>query len=79
MTSPGLTAVPLTATLVRGAATLEQTERGVIPHRLRRTPTRPQAAMPRNLEHRPSAVDGAQALAVQHGSDLGAFGIVERE
>lgn len=34
MTSHSLTAVPLTATLVLGAAELEPTERGVVPHRL---------------------------------------------
>jgi len=57
MTSPGLTAVPLTATLIRSAAELEPTERGVVPHRLpawaRAQCPDPQLAM---VESQPSGV-----------------------
>jgi len=57
MASPGLTAVPLTSALVRGAAELEQTEHGVVPHRLpawaRAQNVDPQLAM---MESQPSGV-----------------------
>ena len=57
MASRGLTAVPLTTTLVRGAAELERTEHGVVPHRLpawaRAQCADPQLAM---AESQPSGV-----------------------
>ncbi|PFG32575.1 SGNH/GDSL hydrolase family protein [Sanguibacter antarcticus] len=57
MTARSLTAVPLTSSLVRGAAELRRTEHGVVPHRLpgwaRAQCTDPQLAM---VESQPSGV-----------------------